>query len=47
MVIEGEHNHLDGMWKIIIPSHPNNKKIIQTNDHNTTAPHAGIYATTI
>ena len=36
VVIEGERNHRGGLLDIILPSNPNDKKSIQTNNHTTT-----------
>ena len=47
VVIQGENNRHDGLWGIIIPSHPNNKKSIQTNNNTTTESHANIYVITL
>ena len=45
-MIEGEHNNYDGLWDIIISSHPNNKKSVQTNNYTTIASHESLYAET-
>ena len=46
-MIEGERNNSDGLWEIILPSHPKNKTSIQTNNNTTTASYEILYATII
>ena len=42
-MIGGEHNQRNGLWGIIIPSHPNEKMSVQTNNYTTVASHAILY----
>ena len=44
VVIEGERNQRDGLWDIIIISHPNNKTVVQNNNYTTVSSHANLYA---
>ena len=46
VVIEGKWNNYDGLWDIIIISHPNGKISVQINIYTTTESHASLYAET-
>ena len=35
VVIEGKRNHRNGLWDIIIPSHPHDKTSVQTINYTT------------
>ena len=43
LVIEREKNYRDDLWEIIIPSHPNGKMSVQTNNCTTIVSHEIIY----